>query len=1331
MAGATLGSMKEFDPEKGSWTEYSERLKHYFAANNIEDAALKRSVLITVMGEAAYARLRRNVAPAKVDDKTFDELVKVMSDHCNPSPSVIMQRYKFNTRGRQPNESVMTYVAELRALAEHCKFPTDFLNELLRDRLVCGINDQQIQRRLLAKRDLKLQDAIDEAMSCENATKDYKALQLAPEDTAQPLLKVKMAKGQTSPPVRCFRCNKTGHNAASCRFKSVRCHQCGKTGHLKAACHHRSSQRPAKGGVKSLQAEDDSLLSPPAVESEEYQLFAVEAEDVGCTPPLTVQMQLDGVPLRMEVDTGAAISIISEDTFKRLWKNRELQKSSVTLRTYSGEPLKVLGAFTVLAEHGSQKKELILTVVQGSGPSLVGRNWLDKFPLDWGRIHHVNNALQEVLSRHSSVFSAELGTLKDFKVSLAVDETVKPRYFKARPVPYAMRALVDEELDRLESLGVIEPVTHSEWAAPIVPILKPDKKSVRICGDFKMTVNQAVKVDRYPIPLIQDLFAGLNGGKFFTKLDLSHAYLQLLVDDKAKELLVINTHKGLFRYNRLPFGIASAPGIFQRTMENLLRGIPRVAVYLDDILISGETEEAHLKTLDQVLERLEKAGLKLKEGKCSFLSSSVVYLGHRIDEHGLSPTQAKVEAVLAAPEPKNVTALKAYLGLLNYYGRFMPNLSSTLAPLYKLLNKNAHWRWSHVEKRAFQASKKLLTEAPVLVHYDPSKELILSCDASAYGLGAVLAHKFSDGSEKPIAFASRTLSPAEKGYSQLEKEGLACVFGVKKFHEYLFGRMFSLYTDHKPLLGLLDENKSIPVQASARIQRWALTLETYQYQLKFKTSKQNANADALSRLPLTTVHPPTPQPTELVLMMEALDEDMPVSSHQIKTWTRRDPTLSRVLQFVQKGWPTTVKDDQLKMFEKKKLELSCQDHCLLWGSRVVVPPQGQQAVLRQLHSSHPGVVRMKQLARAYVWWPNMDKDIERHVRHCATCQVNQSSPPVAPVIPIRWPSRPWSRIHVDLAGPFLNHTFLVVVDAYTKWLEVHILPSATSSATITCLRKIFATYGVPEILVSDNGSNFTSKEFETFLKQNGVIHKTSAPYHPASNGLAERAVRTFKHGIKKITKGALQDRLSRFLFAYRNIPQTTTGHSPAELMFNRHLRSPMDLLKPDLNRRMEEKQDEPADPKREFKPHDLVFVKNFPPGSKPKWLPGEIQSTDGPRSFTISLSDGRIVRRHLDHIRRRYPESKVDVDLTPAVEPSPKEIVKPVESDASATLKEKPTEQTSVTDASATLKEKPTEQSTVPEPTDSADDPPTPPPRRNPPRNRKPPSRYGDYVRSN
>ena len=253
-------------------------------------------------------------------------------------------------------------------------------------------------------------------------------------------------------------------------------------------------------------------------------------------------------------------------------------------------------------------------------------------------------------------------------------------------------------------------------------------------------------------------------------------------------------------------------------MESLLKGIPCVVSYLDDILISGSTVEENMDTLEQVLSRLEKAGLKLQQRKCTFMIPEVVYLGHKIDAQGLHPLAEKVEAVQAAPVPKNVSELKSYLGLLSYYGKFLPNLSSTLAPLYELLKSTVKWRWGRQENAAFQESKKLLSSAEVLVHYDPTKEVTLACDASPYGIGAVLSHKMPDGSDCPIGFASCTLSSAEKKYSQLEKEGLPCVFEVKKFHTYLYGCCFTLITDHKPLLGLFKEQQAIPAHASARIQ---------------------------------------------------------------------------------------------------------------------------------------------------------------------------------------------------------------------------------------------------------------------------------------------------------------------------------------------------------------------------------------------------------------------------------------------------------------------------------------------------------------------------------
>ena len=260
----------------------------------------------------------------------------------------------------------------------------------------------------------------------------------------------------------------------------------------------------------------------------------------------------------------------------------------------------------------------------------------------------------------------------------------------------------------------------------------------------------------------------------------------------------------------------------------------------------------------------------------------------------------------------------------------------------------------------------MLTSSDVLVHYNPQHKLVLACDASAYGVGAVLAHNYPDGSERPIGYASRSLAPVEHNYSQLEKEGLACIFGVKRFHSYLYGRSFDLVTDHKPLLALMSEYRSTSPQASARVKRWSLLLSAYGYKLQFRGTQSHQNADALSRLPLPETPHDVPQPTELVLLMEHL-QDSPVSANDIRRWTRQDPVLSSVLEFVQTGWPEQV-DAVLKPFFSRKEELSVLKGCSLWGSRVVVPKKGQEAVLTELrvHVGHPGMSKMKALSRMYV-----------------------------------------------------------------------------------------------------------------------------------------------------------------------------------------------------------------------------------------------------------------------------------------------------------------------------------------------------------------------------
>lgn len=553
---------------------------------------------------------------------------------------------------------------------------------------------------------------------------------------------------------------------------------------------------------------------------------------------------------------------------------------------------------------------------------------------------------------------------------------------------------------------------------------------------------------------------------------------------------------------------------------------------------------------------------------------------------------------------------------MNYYGKFLPQLATTLSPLYSLLRRDHRWVWTDKQQKAFQAAKDQLSSTKLLAHYDPDNDLLLSCDASPYGVGAVLSQISQDGEEKPIAFASRSLAPAERKYSQLDKEGLSIVFGTRKFHQYLFDRKFTIQSDHKPLQHIFGETCPVPHLASARLQRWALTLGAYNYHICYKPGSSHSNADMLSILPLPESPPDVPLPGETILLLEQL-QSSPITAVQIKKWTNQDPVLSRVRNFVSQGWQSSH-NEQTAPYYLCREELSIQDGCLLRGSRVVVPPAGRQAVLELLHEGHPGVSRMKNLARSYVWWPQIDKDIEIVVKTCYECQQTRHSPPVAPLHPWEWPHRPWARLHIDYAGPVDEKMLLVVVDAHSKWLDVAIVTSATSSITIEKLRGMFATHGIPDIIVSDNGTAFTSEEFETFMKLNGIRHIKTAPYHPSTNGLAERAVQTLKENLKKSKAGSLETRISHFLFKYRTTPHTTTGISPAELLMGRQLRSHLSLLHPDFslqnrvtNKQQNQKSHHDAHAsKRHFTIGDTVFVRDFPSGKN--WLPGTLTQSKGP-----------------------------------------------------------------------------------------------------------------------
>ncbi|XP_026562128.1 uncharacterized protein K02A2.6-like, partial [Pseudonaja textilis] len=431
-----------------------------------------------------------------------------------------------------------------------------------------------------------------------------------------------------------------------------------------------------------------------------------------------------------------------------------------------------------------------------------------------------------------------------------------------------------------------------------------------------------------------------------------------------------------------------------------------------------------------VLERFRQHGLKLKKEKCAIATRQVDFLGYKIDASGIHPLESKVKAIHEAPTPTSKTELQAFLGLLNFYASFLPHKASVAEPLHKLLDKKSPWHWGHKEDHAFHAVKSLLTSEAVLIQFDPNLPLVLAADASPFGIGAVLSHRLPNGTEAPIAFFSRTLSATERNYSQIDKEALAAVAAVKKFHEFLFGHFFELVTDHKPLLGLLAGDKQTPQVLSPRMTRWTLFLAAYSYRLIHRPGKTLSHADALSRCPLPV---PAEDPAPVHAIFEVTQLDLPITALDIAAKTKADKTLAQVLDWVRRGWPGGNVENKFSPFKTRMQELSSLQGCLLWGTRVVIPTLLRTRVLEALHEGHPGIVRMKALARSYVWWPGLDEDIARWVSSCNPCQESRPAPPFA--TPTKWESAsaPWSRIHIDLAGPLHGKMFLVVVDAYSKW----------------------------------------------------------------------------------------------------------------------------------------------------------------------------------------------------------------------------------------------------------------------------------------------------------
>ena len=630
MAGDSRGrGFDAFKPGEDNWEEWKERLEFYLESENITESDKKRSVLLTVCGKETYALVKSLVSPNKVRDTSFDDIVLFLDRHLQPKPSVTVARFQFNMCVRKSDQTVSAYIAELRRLTEHCQFGVT-LDDMLKDRLVCGVSDGQMQKRLLAEDELTFARAQKLCLSMEAASRDAGILAGTSTRAVEPSGEgaVNRMDQQFS---SCSRCGRR-HGRDKCRHTTTTCFKCGKVGHLARVCRDMKPSAPGKRQARSSfdkkrdgdaryvaegaegESRENEQLSDHS-DSDLEQIKTVIHAVSNKKKPVTVTVWIEGLDVVMELDTGASCSIINESTYKQLESAIKLQAPQSVLRTYTGHKIPVLGEAVVDVRYGSNEWWLPVIVTKGSGPNLLGRDWLSHIQLDWRSVFSVSTerpvpVVDRFKNQYPQVFEHGLGELRNVKVKLDVDRTVHPRFFKPRPLPFAIREKVDKQLKKEIAMGVLEPVSNSEWGAPIVPVLKSDG-NVRICGNFKLTANKAVRVDKYPLPRIEEIFSRLAGGTVFSKLDLSQAYQQLVVDDSCRDVLTINTHLGLHRYRRMPFGVNSAVALFQREMEKLVGDMSGVCVYLDDVLIAGSTETDCLERTSQVLQRFQDAGLRV------------------------------------------------------------------------------------------------------------------------------------------------------------------------------------------------------------------------------------------------------------------------------------------------------------------------------------------------------------------------------------------------------------------------------------------------------------------------------------------------------------------------------------------------------------------------------------------------------------------------------------------------------------------------------------------------------------------------------------------------
>ncbi|PAA51290.1 hypothetical protein BOX15_Mlig005755g5 [Macrostomum lignano] len=1090
------------------------------------DSTAKAQMLLMRLSTALYDTLADQASPKKPSELSYSEIETALTSILVPATFVLAERYSFQLCSRKSGESVRTYAERVLKAAEKCEFINK--DERLRDQFICGLADQNVIGKLLVKDHLRLsfKEAVAEA-EAHSALVSTDIMKSAPKSENSGIMSIGMLKSSSKPRIKgvnrqqsqtqssskCSRCG-TSHGKDACPAYGKTCRKCGKQNHFQKMCRSKFVV-PNQKNTAAVQHLDEHSQSDHV-----FMVGATSRQPLS-TDAVTVTLDFisssDKVSIPCQVDTGAAVSVMSD----RVWKQigtPELQPSSITLTGYTdAHQFKMLGHFISKVSYQRKVHRIPFKVVRSDRPfALLGRDILT-IEIDFSKADG---------SEATRVFRARLELIPD----------AQPKYIKARSIPFAYKDRLKDEIDKLLAEGIIEPVTFSQWASPIVIVPKADGR-LRLCVDYKQTLNPQLMKDSHPTPTPEEAFSTVAGCRMYTILDLKAAYNQVELEEDSKPLTVMSTPFGNYQYNRLVFGIRTAPSIFQRYISQVIQDVDGAIAYVDDILIGGESEKQLKDRESQVRERLEQHGLKVNEEKCQICQSRVRFLGFILDNGMILPDPEKVRALQEMETPKTMAELESLIGLVRFSGRFVPNLSHYLEPLTRLMRGRREFQWDSEQDEAFQRIKSLLTEDSALANYDPKKPVALECDASQKGLGGVLIQD-----NRPVLYISKRLSEAEKKYSQIEREALAIVWSTQRCQRFLAGRHFKLITDHRPLTYIFGPNEGLPTRVSARLQRWAISLMAFDYTIEYQRS-QLMKSDALSRLlnnetARTYTIGSIQLPSTIISIQEVRDQSQDC------------PEIVLLKKAIR---TSNFNDPRIRPYKAVADELTIESDVVLREMRVILPKTLRLSAVQTAHSTHLGIDQTKSLLRAQFWWPGLDRDVKQLIGNCKTCKMVKAS---NRNYLKSWPTAmdAGERVHADFAGPIDGQYLLVLVDAMSNYPEVHLTANMESSTVISRLRRTFSQWGVPRTLVTDNGPSFVSAETTQWLKAIGCSHVTTPPYHPQSNGLAERFVRTMKESVSAL--GLSQHNIDKFLLFYRS-SKGNDGRTPSEKFLGRNIRTPL------------------------------------------------------------------------------------------------------------------------------------------------------------------------------